>query len=418
MKFFEKVLFLLFIFTIPIQLGKHFWPEFSFVNGIRVDYLSPILYVSDVLIALLFIVSFLRLKKQLFSFFSSPLFLMFLLVFIAGLFFAKSPNALGFGILKFVEVSFLGFYIAKNVKKDIKTPLFFVLVLGSLVEVIILFLQFFSQHSLGGPFYFLGERTFTSSTIGIATFRFSDTLLLRPYGTFPHPNVLAFYLFFVLTLLLFVWKVKAKVVFALKVVVLLLLSLGIIFTFSRIIILLTFCTFLIWFFKKKIKNKRLWLIPGFILLILLADALFPRYASSIVKDSLLRFDLIKISILTFLKNPLFGVGLNNFYYHEILYQKTIIPTLLQPVHNIYLLWLVQTGILGLIPAGLFLRKTIREVFIKLRNKKQDILFSQAIIILLASSAVIGLFDHYLLTLQQGQILLATIFGFIFSKIKV
>lgn len=417
MKPFEKALFLLFIFTIPVQLGKHFWPSFSFINGIRIDYLSPILYVSDILIALLFIVSFLRLKKQLFSFLFSPLSLMFLLVFIVGLFYAVSPYALIFGILKFVEVSFLGFYVAKSVKKDIKTPLFFVLLLGSLVEIIILFFQFFSQHSLGGPFYFLGERTFNSSTIGIATFNLAGKLFLRPYGTFPHPNVLAFYLFFVFTLILFAWQAKEKIFPVLKTVILLFLLLGIILTFSRIIILLTFCNLSIWFFKQKIKNKRLWFIPGFILLILLTCALFSRFTSSIVKDSLLRFDLIKISISTFSNYPFFGVGLNNFYYHEILYQKTINPTLLQPVHNIYLLWLVQTGIVGLIPAGLFVRKTAREALLKFRSKKFDVSFNNSIIILLVSSAIVGLFDHYLLTLQQGQILLMFLIGFVYAPIS-
>lgn len=420
MKSFEKALFLLFIFSIPIQLGKHFWPNFSFVNGIRVDYLSPTLYASDIFIIALFLVSFLRLKKQLFSFFFSPLYLMFIAVFIAGLFFAKSPYALGFGILKFIEFSFLGFYIAQSVKKDIKIPLLFVLILCSLVEVIILLFQFFSQQSIGGLFYFLGERTFGSSTIGIATFRLADSLLLRPYGTFPHPNVLAFYLFFVFTLLLFAWKVKEKVFIVLKTVVLSFIFLGIIFTFSRVMLLLLFGAICVWLFslsqKHAIKRKlSLFLITLLVCLIFIFS--FQRFDAGLIKDSLSRLDLAIISVLIFLKNPLLGVGLNNFYYHEILYQKTITPTLLQPVHNIYLLWLVQTGILGLIPASLFLKKTMKAVILKFRNKKQDASFNQAIIILLISSAVIGLFDHYLITLQQGQILVTLLIGFVYSSIK-
>ena len=417
MKSFEKVLFLLSVLSIPIQLGKHFWPPFSFVNGIRVDYLSPTLYVSDIFIIALFLVSFLRLKKQLFPFFASPLFLMFTLVFIAGLFFAINPTALGFGILKFVEVSFLGFYIAKNVKKDIKIPFLFVLILTSLVEVIILFLQFFSQHSLGGPFYFLGERTFSSSTIGIATFRFADTLLLRPYGTFPHPNVLAFYLFFVFTLLLFVWKAKEKIFLILKTVTLLFLFFGIIFTFSRIIILLIPGVIFYWLYSQEIKKKKL--IMGFVFfaLLLLGVALFDRFFLSFVKDSFLRFDLIKISFSIFSSHPLLGIGLNNFYYHEILFQKNITPTLLQPVHNIYLLWLSQTGILGLIPAGLFIKKTFKQLFIKLKDRTSNSSLHKAIVVLLICSLIIGFFDHYLLTLQQGQILMALIFGLSFVSLK-
>ena len=56
------------------------------------------------------------------------------------------------------------------------------------------------QHSLGGIFWFLGERTFTVDTPGIARFPlclpsfFGCIEFLRSYATFPHPNVLAGYL--------------------------------------------------------------------------------------------------------------------------------------------------------------------------------------------------------------------------------
>ncbi|MBI3070230.1 MAG: hypothetical protein HYY87_02915, partial [Candidatus Levybacteria bacterium] len=48
--------------------------------------------------------------------------------------------------------------------------------------------------SMGGLFYFFGERAFTSQTPGIANASINGELMLRPYGTFPHPNVLGGYL--------------------------------------------------------------------------------------------------------------------------------------------------------------------------------------------------------------------------------
>lgn len=54
---FKNYIFLLLIFLLPTQLGKHFWPEWSLVNGIRVDYLSPTIYVTDILIIALFILT-------------------------------------------------------------------------------------------------------------------------------------------------------------------------------------------------------------------------------------------------------------------------------------------------------------------------------------------------------------------------
>ena len=51
--------------------------------------------------------------------------------------------------------------------------------------------EFIKQASLNGLFWWLGERTFTSSTPGIAKAVIDGRLLMRPYATFPHPNVLA-----------------------------------------------------------------------------------------------------------------------------------------------------------------------------------------------------------------------------------
>src|SRR5438105_4334390 len=48
----------LLLFLLPTQLGKHFWPEFSFVQGLRIDYLSPTLYVTDMLVGILFVLKF------------------------------------------------------------------------------------------------------------------------------------------------------------------------------------------------------------------------------------------------------------------------------------------------------------------------------------------------------------------------
>src|SRR6266704_691714 len=52
----ENLLFSLLILFLPTQFGKHFWPSFSIIQGIRVDYLSPTLYFTDILIILLFLV--------------------------------------------------------------------------------------------------------------------------------------------------------------------------------------------------------------------------------------------------------------------------------------------------------------------------------------------------------------------------
>src|SRR5687767_1088681 len=49
------LLYTLLLLFLPTQLGKHFWPEYSLLSGFRVDYLSPTLYLTDMLVLLLFL---------------------------------------------------------------------------------------------------------------------------------------------------------------------------------------------------------------------------------------------------------------------------------------------------------------------------------------------------------------------------
>jgi O-antigen ligase len=413
----ERLVFLLFLFSIPVQLGKHFWPSFSLVQGIRVDYLSPTLYLSDIFLILLFLIYFYHLKKELKSFLLSPLTLGFLTVFLIGGALSSSFGAFLFGILKFLEFSFLGFYIAQNFKGFKKLPFLFPFILGALLEFVILFLQFLGQSSLGGFFYFLGERTFSVSTLGIAVFKLQNTLILRPYGTFPHPNVLAYYLFFTFVLTLFWLDVeKIKEVFF-KTSFLIILGIGIFLTFSRVIVLEMIAVLIFWVFlnNKNFKYKKTILILLSFAVPLLFLAFWGRLFSDFYKDIFLRFNLLRISVFIFRDNPIFGVGLNNFYFEEAFYQKTVTPTLLQPVHNIYFLFLSETGIAGLLLLLLFLKKTLLQITEKIKEKKYSKNLSTALFVLFLATLFIGLFDHYPLTLQQGQLITAILLGIIYSK---
>lgn len=417
MIFFEKLFFLLFLFSIPVQLGKHFWPSFSLVQGIRVDYLSPTLYLNDIFLILLFLFSFYRLRKELKSFILSPLYLGFLTVFLIGGVFSSNFMASFFGILKFLEFSFLGFYVAQNFKSFKKFSFIFPFILGSLLEFVILSLQFLGQSSLGGPFYFLGERTFSASTLGIAVFKLHDALILRPYGTFPHPNVLAFYLFFTFVLTLFWLDVKKVRELILKTVFLIILGIGIFLTFSRVIVLEMLVVLIFWGFlniKGFKKRKRVLIFLSFIILVTLL-AFWGRLFSDFSKDIFLRVDLLKISIFLFKDSPVFGVGVNNFYFKEAFYQKTVTPTLLQPVHNIYFLFLSETGITGLLLMFLFLKETFLQILKKMQMEKNDNNLSIALFVLFLATFFIGMFDHYPITLQQGQLVTAVLLGIIYSK---
>ena len=71
----NKTLSILFLLLLPTQLGKHFFFDFSYLSGVRVDYLAPTVYLLDVTVFLLAIVNlkivfkFFRNKKVLISLF-------------------------------------------------------------------------------------------------------------------------------------------------------------------------------------------------------------------------------------------------------------------------------------------------------------------------------------------------------------
>ena len=73
----------------------------------------------------------------------------------------------------------------------------------------------------------------------------------------------------------------------------------------------------------------------------------------------------------------------------------------QPVHNIYLLIAAETGLLGLMAFLFFL-------YLLIKKKPRLTIFC----LLLVSFLIIGLFDHFFWTLQQGQMVFWLILGII------
>lgn len=419
MKHFEKPLFFLFVLSIPLQLGKHFWPPFAFVNGIRVDYLSPTLYLSDLFFVLLFLFSIHRLLGALLSQVKKPLILFALIVFTLSTLFAHVNVLSLLGVLKFFEFFYLGFYICQTFKKDDRGEFILFLTIGALIETGIILLQFFFQHSVGGVLYFLGERTFSASTPAIATFQMNGSQILRGYGTFPHPNVAAFHLFVSFVFLLS-YAAKTARLKILKTFALALIFLGIVLTFSRIIILLTIGSIIIEsiIINRKKKGKKALVTVGLVVTFMLVGLLLlPRFINGIIRDWLLRVQLLSIFSHIFFNHFLIGVGFNNYFFYESSFQKTVSPILLQPVHNMYLLWIVQTGFLGAVLLIAFARKIYLRTMGLVRHVNKKSSLARPVLILVISSLVIGLFDHYLLTLQQGQLLMAIILGFVFTHEK-
>lgn len=423
---FQRVIFYTLVLVLPVQLGVHFWPQFSFINGIRVDYLSPTLYLSDIFIILLlpfFLTGIFRKKIKVKI---SKQYLLSIAVFLGAvfltLFIAKSPLAHLFILIKILEFVFLGIYTATNFKKN-DIPFFVdALSIGAVFSSILAFWQFFIQGSVGGAWYFIGERFFTKFSPGIALADINNTAILRPYAAFAHPNILAFFLLAVIIFVLMrlSWEKGLEKLFLIFVMAL--STLALLSTFSRVAIF-CFMLFLIYYVYILIKKKTkpylpvLFLLSIFVYFFYFSERFFNL--SFLLRDYLFRQDLFLIAYSIFIKNPYLGIGFGNFYSHEALYQKTVSPTLLQPVHNVYIMLIVEAGIFAFVLIIQFILGTFRRLFLTVKKTKKEIKdFYISILFYFLCLVFVGFFDHFLITLQQGELLLAIIAGLAWTNLKV
>ncbi len=392
----EKAVFQALVFLFPTQLALHFWPNWAHIFGIRVDYLSPAIYLTDILIGLIFIF-WIKNRPKI----SQKLIIWgmaFLLFIVLNIYFSQNVFLTTFRWLKIIEVVFLSFYIStrKNfkLKKWIIQPLALSVIFFSLIGIF----QFLFQRTIGGMLYYFGERSFSSATPGIALVELFGRNFLRIYSTFSHPNSLGGYLAASLILFLsFGHKSKTE-----KVAIVFCL-LGIILSFSLGTYLGLFLVGIIYLFREKIQKKGIFLIFGGIILFSL---FLPFLSRSFLMEMFVnnktimeRLVLAEISQGIFLKHPILGAGLNNFL---------PISNELQPVHNIFLLILAETGIIGFF------------IFIFLLFKYTQYLLERGkwkIIILFLFILITGLVDHYWITLQQNLLLFSLVFGISFTEWK-
>ncbi len=372
----EKYLVLSLAVFLPSQLAWHWWPQWSLVSGIRIDYLSPTLYLTDLLVLLILLLTFYQRQLKISKWHVLLIFLS--VINIAG---ANIPQLAFLGWARVFEYVFLGSYLYQRldvVKKQLVSGLIIALVWSSVLAL----WQFISQHSINGIWYFLGERSFSVSTPGIAKVSLGSWgYLLRSYATLPHPNALAGFLIIGLGLIHYYDnKVFRKIYFVVGIVIAAFLT-----TVSRLGIFVGTGIFIL---STRLK-KYLWPV-------LLLPFIIPGNPSSFTERVILNSRAFNV----FLSAPIFGVGLENFI--------PKLTSIFQPVHNIFLLILTETGIIGFGLAFIWLLKNIQGL---VKNQQWQLL------VLLVVVLAIGMGDHYWLTLHQTSLLLAILLSTIAIQSK-
>jgi O-antigen ligase len=295
--------------------------------------------------------------------------------------------------------------------------------------------QFFKQSSLGIKFIEAGK--YFPGAPGIATFLMGDDKVMRAYGSFLHPNVLAGFLLLAIFCFYALWiKNRIKPIFMIGFFV---LVFGLFVTFSResifTFLFISFVFFLARFYQLRVLEhteerlmagkKLIALASFFVIFCIISSAILLPYMKSrfftisIEEEAIdLRFFYNKIAIQMIKEKPILGIGIGNFvdYSHNypaflraaskmagINGQKTIPDWIFQPAHNIYLLIASEIGIFGFLFFVLFILIKISKSIKPIKPKEIfDVMGPMPFLFI--AFLIIGLSDHYFWTLQSGGIM--------------
>ncbi|MBD3365853.1 hypothetical protein GF360_00750 [candidate division WWE3 bacterium] len=431
----ERFLFALVLLSLPLNLGKHFIFPFAYVNGKLIDYLIPTLYVHDILVFLLLLVAlpklvvfwkgFLLMKgKRSWSLIFLTLFLWSVFLSVVSSFeFAPSFYAylrlfLYAGFVLYIPFRNFKYHTSQKLPKSLISKVsgflsqyhtwFAFLILALSVLGI---LQWLHQGSIFDNYLILGEQPYTFSTPGIVKENFFGVTKIPPYGTFRHPNVFAGFLSFGLLIVFnsFLQR-KAGPLYALTF---LLGTITLFLTFSWFVMAAFLLSLVVLTLLQKtpsLGNRLIYLVLA--LLLLLTFILpFSTHLPLLNTSSLQRrSNLLTIGFQLIKQRPLFGIGYNNFtYFVDQLSIYNGFAKFTQPIHNIYMLLLVESGIFSLTFFILFLASLIKNLLNNFPKKsfqiRQNNRQSKPLLItLILHLLLLGGFDHYLLTAHQMQLL--------------
>ncbi|MCR4329565.1 MAG: hypothetical protein NUV65_03390 [Candidatus Roizmanbacteria bacterium] len=367
------LLFILFGLLLPTQLGKHFWPAFSFVNGIRVDYFSPTFYVTDALLLLLIVLLWKNIGNQTKKYSKGIV----VLLLILGVSWLSRDFSLLFGyrVLQYGKIVFVALIFSQASSRE-RRAFLTGLALSAIYMCTLSIVQLYYGESMQGLWWLFGERLYTSATPGISSISAQGLKIIRPYGTFSHPNTMGgFYLMSLAVLFLegFYWGVIPS-------------SALVLLSFSRIATIGLGIFMLYAALRTTCLRCKFVKIGIFILLVVITFVWKGSETSITERLYTWRYGVEHIT-QTLFQLPLLG---------DYLIPRSSLPfpgLFNQPIHNALLLFLSEWKIVGV-----FMLYAITRIFSSIPR------------ILVLLLIFVSLFDHYLLTQQQGLLLLGVIAG--------
>ncbi len=268
--------------------------------------------------------------------------------------------------------------------------------------------QFAAQHIAASSWF--GVAAQDPRSLGVAVIEVLDLRALRVYGSFPHPNIFGGWLAIGISVSLWlVSRTSRKRSVVAWSCVSALFAVTLLLTFARgawiaAAVGLILLAVRLWQLRADVSMSRQYFFVGVLCCAIAVGVIgytqrvfvFARVEAQgrlEVKSIDERTQSLKDGVAIFLKHPIFGSGPNG----EMLDLDRSRNIPLQPPHNVFLLFLDDFGIVGLVLVGGFL-------FLNRAAAKTFFVSAYWIVIPLA---IVGLFDHYLFSLWAGQVLLFT-----------
>jgi hypothetical protein len=404
-------LLLILIALIPFSIRHVFDTPWNFHTGAYSDFTSVSLYMSDlILIGLIASVLVFHMKHRL------PKYWLYAAYALGGwlileLLLQNSdllPLQFYFTIRLAALVGFAAIVSQIDVSREKISWLFTGL---GVIQTLIGLFQFLFQKSLG--LYILGESHLSPDTLGVAKIVAHGTKMIRAYGTFPHPNLLAAFLVVSLAFNLYLLTKKYQFPRGILVYLALFINIfGLFLTFSRGGILafgMVMALFtLILLINRQFSTTWRIALPVIAGILLSLAILYPFLTTrATITDNATKERLFynKIGQSIINDHKVRGVGLGLSVLHMKQYSGEPLETWeIQPIHNYYLIAVAELG-LGVIFLLILLIFPIYRLY-----KQKDDAWSAMIMSIIIGFLALFLFDHYFYTIWPTQLLLWVIVG--------
>ncbi|MBX4205072.1 MAG: O-antigen ligase family protein [Candidatus Doudnabacteria bacterium] len=418
---FSQIFFWLFLLSIPWNKRIIYNPEHAYIDGYFSYYLAFFLYISDILLGITLIAYIVeqramwRWPKLSKNHILWPILGLFCVILVGMFHVQHDLTWSSYSVLKSLELGLLVWFVARGTPNSLKQSAL-ILYLSGIFQAIVAIWQFHVQHGLG--LSWIGEYIAPLGTGGLATIENAGGKLVRAYGTFPHPNILGFFLCLALILGYYLivsretsQKLRNFIIFGDY-----LLIVGICLTFSRVSwVIAAFATlsFLLYLRRHEKWLKLAILLPAIVscgtILILWHGLLFNRIANIETSNSYnQRVELNTAGLDITKKYPVFGNGLGN-YIPVMKHMFHMEPWEYQPPHNVFIYIAASLGVVGL---G-FLLWILGIIFWSGWNSPaSDWKFT--LLVLGCSLLFVSMFDHFPVTIQQGQLIFGLILGLILA----